>query len=86
MPARTPAGKLWLYADNEAGGFAPRVRIATGRQTYAALVGVCDLNGDTFGDVLARDTAGALSRYYGTDEGTLGARVKPVRGGGSTPR
>ncbi|WP_369145488.1 FG-GAP repeat domain-containing protein [Streptomyces sp. R44] len=74
--ARTPAGELWLYADNGAGAFKPRVRIGAGWQAYNTLVGVGDLNGDKNGDLLARDTAGVLWRYYGTGTGALGARVK----------
>ncbi|WP_137994396.1 FG-GAP repeat domain-containing protein [Streptomyces vilmorinianum] len=78
--ARTPAGELWLYADDSAGKFKPRVKVGYGWQIYNAIAGVGDLNGDRFGDVLARDTAGVLWRYYGTGKGTLGARVK-VGGG-----
>ncbi|MFF8381079.1 FG-GAP repeat domain-containing protein [Streptomyces sp. NPDC015661] len=78
--ARTPAGELWLYADNGAGKFKPRVKIGFGYQIYNTVVGVGDLNGDKAGDLLARDTAGVLWRYYGTGRGTLAARVK-VGGG-----
>ncbi|MCT4357177.1 hypothetical protein M5362_29100 [Streptomyces sp. Je 1-79] len=78
--ARTPAGELWVYADDGAGKFKGRVKAGTGWQIYNSLVGVGDLNGDKAGDLLARDTAGVLWRYYGTAKGTLGGRVK-VGGG-----
>ncbi|MEU9705967.1 FG-GAP-like repeat-containing protein [Streptomyces sp. NPDC047981] len=74
--ARTPAGELWMYADDGAGKFKGRVKIGTSWQIYNAVVGVGDLNGDKVGDLLARDTAGVLWRYYGTGNGTLGGRVK----------
>ncbi|MFF1511720.1 FG-GAP repeat domain-containing protein [Streptomyces sp. NPDC058326] len=78
--ARTPAGELYLYADNGAGKLAPRARIGGGWGVYNAITGAGDLNGDSFGDLLARDTAGVLWRYDGTGKGTLGGRVK-VGGG-----
>ncbi|MFF4169712.1 FG-GAP repeat domain-containing protein [Streptomyces sp. NPDC001744] len=74
--ARTPAGELYLYADDGAGKFAPRVRIGVSWQVYNTVVGVGDLNGDKAGDLIARDTAGVLWRYYGTGKGTLSARVQ----------
>lgn len=73
--ARTPAGELWMYADNGAGAFKPRVRVGTGWQIYNTVVAAGDLNGDKAGDLLARDSAGALWRYYGTGRGTFGPRV-----------
>ncbi|MDF6043406.1 VCBS repeat-containing protein [Streptomyces sp. JH14] len=80
LVARTPAGELWLYADNGAGKLAPRVKIGNGWQIYNTVIGVGDLNGDKFGDLLARDTAGVLWRYNGTGKGTFATRVK-VGGG-----
>ncbi|MER7956814.1 FG-GAP-like repeat-containing protein [Streptomyces sp. NPDC096030] len=78
--ARTPAGELWMYADDGAGKFKGRVKLGGGWQIYNALVGTGDLNGDKAGDLLARDTAGVLWRYYGNGKGALGGRVK-VGGG-----
>ncbi|MFB6902435.1 FG-GAP-like repeat-containing protein [Streptomyces hydrogenans] len=74
--ARTPAGELWMYADNGTGGFKARTRIGAGWQTYDRIVGAGDLNGDKHGDLIARDTTGVLWRYYGTGKGTFGARVR----------
>ncbi|WP_351231208.1 VCBS repeat-containing protein [Streptomyces sp. NPDC002133] len=74
--ARTPAGELYLYADNGAGAFRARVKVGPGWQIYNAVVGVGDLNGDKAGDLLARDAAGVLWRYDGTGKGTLKGRVK----------
>jgi hypothetical protein len=74
--ARTSAGELWMYADNGAGAFKPRIRVGTGWQIYDTVVAAGDLNGDKAGDLLARDSAGALWRYYGTGRGTFGPRVR----------
>ncbi|MDT9693467.1 VCBS repeat-containing protein [Streptomyces sp. P9(2023)] len=74
--ARTPAGELWMYADDGAGKFKGRVKIGAGWQTFDTIVGVGDLNGDKAGDLLARDTAGVLWRYNGTGKGTFATRVK----------
>ncbi|MEU3609378.1 VCBS repeat-containing protein [Streptomyces sp. NPDC035033] len=74
--ARTPAGELWMYADNGAGAFSTRVRIGGGWQAYDRIAGVGDLGGDKHGDLLARDTAGVLWRYSGTGRGTFGTRVR----------
>lgn len=52
------------------------MKIGTGWQIYNSAVGAGDMNGDRFGDLLARDSAGVLWRYNGTGTGTLSARVK----------
>ncbi|MFF5934805.1 FG-GAP repeat domain-containing protein [Streptomyces sp. NPDC012508] len=74
--ARTPAGELWMYADDGAGKLKGRVKIGGGWQIFNAVVGVGDLNGDKAGDLLARDTAGVLWRYNGTGTGAFAARTK----------
>ncbi|MEU2234438.1 FG-GAP-like repeat-containing protein, partial [Streptomyces vietnamensis] len=74
--ARTPAGELWMYADDGTGKFKPRVRIGSGWQVYNSLVGVGDFTGDGKADLVARDTAGVLWRYAGTGTGAFAARVK----------
>ncbi|MFI1394704.1 FG-GAP-like repeat-containing protein [Streptomyces sp. NPDC020681] len=74
--ARTPAGELYLYADDGVGKLKGRVKIGPGWQIFNTVVGVGDLNGDEVGDLLARDAAGVLWRYDGTGKGTLKARVK----------
>ncbi|MER5306750.1 VCBS repeat-containing protein [Streptomyces sp. NPDC002773] len=50
--------------------------LGAGWQVYNSLVGTGDLNGDKAGDLLARDAAGVLWRYYGNGKGALGGRVK----------
>ncbi|MFF8410901.1 FG-GAP-like repeat-containing protein [Streptomyces omiyaensis] len=74
--ARTPAGELWLYADNGTGAFKTRTRIGAGWQIFDRIAGAGDLTGDKHADLLARDTAGVLWRYDGTGRGTFGGRVR----------
>ncbi|MGW6570023.1 FG-GAP repeat domain-containing protein [Streptomyces sp. NPDC054975] len=78
--ARTPAGELWMYADEGTGKFKGRVKLGGGWQMFNSVVGVGDLNGDKAGDLLARDKAGVLWRYNGNGKGAFGARVQ-VGGG-----
>ncbi|MFC9384645.1 FG-GAP repeat domain-containing protein [Streptomyces venezuelae] len=78
--ARTPAGELWMYADDGAGTFKSRVRLGGGWQIFNSVVGVGDLNGDKAGDLLARDTTGVLWRYDGNGKGAFASRVR-VGGG-----
>lgn len=54
------------------GTFKSRVRIGTGLSGYTTLVGVGDLNGDGTGDLLGRDKAGNLYRWYGNGKGGFG--------------
>ncbi|APE26826.1 hypothetical protein vnz_37465 (plasmid) [Streptomyces venezuelae] len=81
--ARTPAGQLWLYADNGSGAFKTRTLIGGGWQTYDRIVGTGDLTGDKHGDLVARDTTGVLWRYHGTGKGNFGVRVR-IGGGWQT--
>ncbi|MEU9856473.1 FG-GAP-like repeat-containing protein [Streptomyces sp. NPDC047974] len=81
--ARTPAGQLWLYADNGSGAFTTRTLIGGGWQTYDRIVGTGDLTGDKHGDLVARDTTGVLWRYLGTGKGNFGVRVR-IGGGWQT--
>ncbi|WP_406171912.1 VCBS repeat-containing protein [Streptomyces canus] len=39
-------------------------------------MGAWDLNGDGIGDLLAQDNSNNLYRYYGTGNGTFGARAR----------
>ncbi|MFZ3497262.1 FG-GAP repeat domain-containing protein [Streptomyces sp. 5.8] len=71
MLARDAAtGSLYLYADNGAGGFAPRVKVGTGWSGYKKIIGAGDLTGDGKADLLALDASGELWRYNGTGIGT----------------
>lgn len=59
-----------------------RVKIASGFNTYNALVGVGDLTQDGRNDLLTRDTAGNLYRWAGNGKGGFGGRVKIGSGWG----
>ncbi|MFD6890496.1 FG-GAP repeat domain-containing protein [Streptomyces sp. NPDC059957] len=63
-------GNLYLYADNGAGGFAARVKVGTGWNTYKKIIGAGDLTGDGKADLLGLDASGELWRYNGTGNGT----------------
>lgn len=69
--ARKPDGTLWFYAGTGTvsgtdEGYAPAKQIGSGWNTYRQVLGVGDLNSDGKPDLLARDAAGDLWRYYGT--------------------
>ena len=68
-------GDIYLYADNGAGGFKSRVKIRSAWTTYTHITGVGDLNGDGFGDLLARRSDGTLFRYDGTGASQFKDRV-----------
>ncbi|CAM5547777.1 hypothetical protein GCM10010329_26800 [Streptomyces spiroverticillatus] len=66
--ARDGSGTLWLYQGNgdRNDPFASRVKIGGGWNTFNALVGAGDLDGDGLSDLIARGTDGSLWRYSGT--------------------
>ncbi|MFL9681191.1 FG-GAP repeat domain-containing protein [Streptomyces sp. KL110A] len=84
---RTPSGQLYLYLgtgdlSKPLGG---RTLVGTGWGKFDQLVGLGDGNGDGFGDVYARDTAGQLYFYAGTgDTSRLFAPAKAIGGGWNT--
>ena len=69
--ARAPAtGLLWLYPGNGKGGWLPPQQIGHGWNTFDAVVGPGDMNGDQRADVLARETStGRLWLYPGNGRG-----------------
>lgn len=68
-------GTLWLYPGTGAGGFAPRVVLATGWSGYDRVVGVGDLTANGVPDLLAREAStGRLYLYRGLDGARLADR------------
>ncbi|MEV7401697.1 VCBS repeat-containing protein [Streptomyces sp. NPDC091267] len=77
--ARDTKGNLYLYKGNGLGtGFATKLKVGYGFNTYNKLVGAGDLNGDGLSDVVARTSGGTLYLYKGTGSATtpFKARVK----------
>lgn len=68
-------GYLWIYPGTGTGGFAARVRTATGWGGMTAVSGPGDLTGDRVPDVVARDAAGRLWLYPRLAAGGWGTRV-----------
>jgi hypothetical protein len=65
-------GYLWLYPGSGRGGWLARQRIGSGWNSFNALVGPGDLNGDRVPDVVARQTStGDLWLYPRTASGWL---------------
>ncbi|MEU2504146.1 VCBS repeat-containing protein [Streptomyces sp. NPDC007863] len=75
--ATDKAGVLWLYAStgDAKAPFQPKKQIGGGWQVYTEIVATGDLAGATGGDLVARDTAGALWLYLGKGDGTFTART-----------
>ncbi|WP_326661310.1 VCBS repeat-containing protein [Streptomyces sp. NBC_00385] len=73
--ARTSGGTLYLYRGNGTGtGFASRINVGGGWDTYNKLLGAGDYNGDGLTDLLARSKSGYLYLYPGT-----GVASKPFK-------
>lgn len=68
-------GDIYLYKAASTGTFAARVKIRS-KWTYKKIVGVGDLNGDGYGDLLAQDNSNELWRYDGTAGSQFKERVK----------
>ena len=79
--ARKPDGTLWFYPGNGAGGYGSSQKIGDyGWDSFDALVGTGDFNGDGKNDLIARKPDGTLWLYAGTgkingtNNGYLGAQ------------
>ncbi|MER5914303.1 FG-GAP-like repeat-containing protein [Streptomyces sp. NPDC001982] len=69
-------GDIYLYKATSNGTLSARVKIFSKWSGYKKIIGVGDLNGDGYGDLLAQDTSNELWRYTGTATGGFRARVK----------
>ncbi|MGW0765368.1 FG-GAP repeat domain-containing protein [Streptomyces sp. NPDC002676] len=67
-------GKLYLYANNGAGGFKARTLAGSGFGGYKKLIAAGDLDGDGKNDLLALDASNELWRFSGTGAGTFKPR------------
>lgn len=67
-------GKLYLYANNGAGGFKARSLAGSGFGGYKRLIAAGDLDGDGKNDLLAIDASNELWRFRGTGAGTFTSR------------
>jgi hypothetical protein len=76
LARKASTGDVYLFAAKSDGTLAAGKKIRSAWTGYTKIVGAGDLNGDGFGDVLARDKAGTLYRYNGTGTGLLKDRVK----------
>ncbi|WP_042369694.1 PKD domain-containing protein [Streptacidiphilus neutrinimicus] len=87
LVARDTSGVLWLYplTGHPSAPLGARIRVGSGWNAYTSLVGIGMIGGDNAGDLLARDTSGALWLYQGTGnaKAPFSARVR-VGGGWNT--
>ncbi|MFI9563108.1 FG-GAP repeat domain-containing protein [Streptomyces rishiriensis] len=79
--ARDASGVLWRddlfdWPSDSKVATAGRTRIGTGWQVYNQIAAVGNVAGSPTGDVVARDTSGALWMYQGRGDGAFAARVK----------
>lgn len=73
---QTSTNDVYLYKATSSGKLSARVKVFSKWSGYKKIVGVGDLNGDGYGDLLAQDTGNELWRYAGTATGGFKARVK----------
>jgi hypothetical protein len=67
-------GKLYVYANNGAGGFKARVLVGSGFGGYKRLIAAGDIDGNGKNDLLAIDASNELWRFSGTGTGTFKPR------------
>ncbi|MFJ5213412.1 FG-GAP-like repeat-containing protein [Streptomyces sp. NPDC088354] len=72
---RSSTGDIYLFAATSSGKLAAGKRIASKWSVFKKLVGVGDLNGDGFGDLLAQDKSNELWRFSGDGKGHFKPRV-----------
>ncbi|WP_240677793.1 FG-GAP-like repeat-containing protein [Actinacidiphila soli] len=77
-------GAVYLYKGTSAGKLSSPVKVASNWAGYKKIVGVGDLNGDGYGDLVAQDKANVLWRYSGNGKGGFKGRVKIASGWGSS--
>ncbi|WP_371665533.1 VCBS repeat-containing protein [Streptomyces sp. NBC_01108] len=76
LARKASTGDIYLFANDGHGKLKAGVKIRSAWTAYTKIVGAGDLNGDGYGDVLARHKDGTLYRYDGTATGKLKERVK----------
>jgi hypothetical protein len=82
--ARTPAGGLYLYKGNGIGGWASGgIKIGSGWQTFAKVVGVRDFNNDGKADLIGLTATGRFVFYPGNGSGGF-ATAGQLKGSGWT--
>ncbi|WP_327254379.1 FG-GAP repeat domain-containing protein [Streptomyces sp. NBC_01244] len=77
-------GKLYVYANNGAGGFKARTLAGSGFGGYKKLIAAGDLDGDGKTDLLALDASNELWRFNGTGAGTFVPRSLVFKDWGTT--
>ncbi|WP_328318338.1 FG-GAP-like repeat-containing protein [Streptomyces sp. NBC_00388] len=80
---KTSTGDLYLFASKSDGTLAAGRKIRS-KWMYSKVMGVGDLNGDGYGDLLARDKAHVLWRYDGTAAGQFKERVQVFKDWGAS--
>ncbi|MFF3562060.1 FG-GAP-like repeat-containing protein [Streptomyces sp. NPDC002574] len=81
---RSSTGDIYLFAATSSGKLAAGKRIASAWGVFKRLVGVGDLNGDGFGDLLAQDKSNQLWRFSGDGKGHFKPRVLLAKNWGAS--
>jgi hypothetical protein len=84
LARKASTGDMYLFAAKSDGTLAAGKKIGSAWASYTKIAGAGDLDGDGFGDVLARHKDGTLYRYGGTGTGLLKSRVKVFAGWGAS--